>query len=550
MKDPKAIKKQTLLRAAAQSTLYHANKAGHELSETAETSVQGGGEDYAESKVQSGIADSGNIAGNVTLEAVRLPYAKYRAIQGKRAAEISTPLDSVDLPHPHDVENPVPPSQASPLKGQRRKIQMSFIKKEAIQDKYIRAAEKKSVLRKRRTAPVRHRSSAVLGSKSLSKATDSVSRFVKKAVEKIKQLLVQAVKAVSSALLAILPAGAVVVLCILFIGIIAALLASPMGILFAGETNDPNNISISSITAEANEAFGQAINDIVTAHPECSEVQIQYDYEDGHTWASYWPEVLAVFAVQSNLNSDMDVLIIDDAKKQLLLDTFWMMHNISSEVTSEEIEVEVPDDTETDQDEDSDTEDSEPSTHTETQTVYTLNITVSSRTVEELAADFDFSDDQNSILQQLLSSEMRPYLAALAASGGLLPGGALMWPLPGYSHISTHFGVPDAFGKPGHKGIDIPAPEGTPIYAAHGGTVLIATESDSYGNQILLDSGDGTSTRYAHMIGFTVSAGEAVIPGQIIGYVGSTGASTGNHLHFEVMINGTLVDPLTVVSVG
>lgn len=97
------------------------------------------------------------------------------------------------------------------------------------------------------------------------------------------------------------------------------------------------------------------------------------------------------------------------------------------------------------------------------------------------------------------------------------------------------------------RGTDIPAPEGTPILAAHSGTVLVSGWNDSYGNQVLLDNGAGLSTRYAHMTQTAVTAGEAVTAGQIIGYVGSTGDSTGNHLHFEVMQNGVRMNPLELV---
>lgn len=99
----------------------------------------------------------------------------------------------------------------------------------------------------------------------------------------------------------------------------------------------------------------------------------------------------------------------------------------------------------------------------------------------------------------------------------------------------------------GYRGTDIPAPEGTPILAAHSGTVLVSGWNDSYGNQVLLDNGAGLSTRYAHMTQTAVTAGEAVTAGQIIGYVGSTGDSTGNHLHFEVMQNGVRMNPLELV---
>ena len=113
--------------------------------------------------------------------------------------------------------------------------------------------------------------------------------------------------------------------------------------------------------------------------------------------------------------------------------------------------------------------------------------------------------------------------------------------------LSCHFGEVDAFGNAGHRGTDIPAPEGTPILAAHSGTVLVSGWNDSYGNQVLLDNGAGLSTRYAHMTQTAVTAGEAVTAGQIIGYVGSTGDSTGNHLHFEVMQNGVRMNPLELV---
>ena len=158
------------------------------------------------------------------------------------------------------------------------------------------------------------------------------------------------------------------------------------------------------------------------------------------------------------------------------------------------------------------------------------------------------TQDQRDILHQLLSKEMRPSLLALC--GGIaVADGELCWPLPGHTYISCHFGEVDAFGNAGHRGTDIAAPEGTPILASHSGTVLVSSWNDSYGNQVLLDNGAGLSTRYAHMTQTAVTAGEAVTAGQVIGYVGSTGDSTGNHLHFEVMQNGVRVNPMDMVSV-
>ena len=146
---------------------------------------------------------------------------------------------------------------------------------------------------------------------------------------------------------ALLGAGGVVLLLAMVIGAAAAVIGSPMGILFADESGDPNSIPIAEIVADTNADFGAAINDIVSAHPECSETTITYDYEDGHTWASYWPEVLAIFAVDTNLNSDSDVIVINAAQKQSIQDAFWSMHEITYEV--EEVDI-TPEPTEDDPD--------------------------------------------------------------------------------------------------------------------------------------------------------------------------------------------------------
>ena len=95
-----------------------------------------------------------------------------------------------------------------------------------------------------------------------------------------------------------------------------------------------------------------------------------------------------------------------------------------------------------------------------------------------------------------------------------------------------------------HNGIDIPGPVGTPIYATADGYVSKAEWFSSYGNFISLEHGAQLQTRYAHMSRMTVSAGQRVKKGDIIGYVGSTGRSTGPHLHYEVRIAGSAVNPL------
>jgi murein DD-endopeptidase MepM/ murein hydrolase activator NlpD len=117
--------------------------------------------------------------------------------------------------------------------------------------------------------------------------------------------------------------------------------------------------------------------------------------------------------------------------------------------------------------------------------------------------------------------------------------GGMIWPIHGI--ITSPFG-PRAGGF--HPGLDIAAPTGTPIAAAKSGTVVFAGWNDGgYGNFVILDNGGGINTAYAHQSQIAVSAGQSVSQGQTIGYVGSTGFSTGPHLHFEVRVNGTAQNP-------
>ena len=103
-------------------------------------------------------------------------------------------------------------------------------------------------------------------------------------------------------------------------------------------------------------------------------------------------------------------------------------------------------------------------------------------------------------------------------------------------------------GYPGHRGIDFPSPQGTPVMAAESGTVTTVMYSNkSYGNRVIIDHGNGISTLYGHNSTISVSLGQKVSKGQTIAGVGSTGNSTGNHVHFEIRINGKPINPTSYV---
>ena len=115
------------------------------------------------------------------------------------------------------------------------------------------------------------------------------------------------------------------------------------------------------------------------------------------------------------------------------------------------------------------------------------------------------------------------------------------------SRLTSSYGMrthPVVGGRRKHNGIDLAAPTGTPVYATADGLVERANWFSSYGKFIKIDHGGSMETRFAHLSGIEVSAGERVTKGQLIGYVGSTGRSTGPHLHYEVRIDGVAVNPM------
>ena len=127
-----------------------------------------------------------------------------------------------------------------------------------------------------------------------------------------------------------------------------------------------------------------------------------------------------------------------------------------------------------------------------------------------------------------------------------LPLASGMWQLR-HSSVLRPFGPrthPITGESKVHTGVDIAASQGTPIKAAGDGVVKMAGANGGYGNWTLIDHGGGLATGYAHQSRIAVSIGQHVSTGEVIGYVGSTGASTGPHLHWEVRVNGNPVDPM------
>ena len=185
--------------------------------------------------------------------------------------------------------------------------------------------------------------------------------------------------------------------------------------------------------------------------------------------------------------------------------------------------------------------------------------------IEDYQEEYQQLQEEESKIQKEIDDmveELKRQTAAAAAaaaaaeaesgvSGDGVAYGNFIWPSPVSNHVTSRYGTrlhPIYHTYRTHNGIDIGASYGSNVLAADGGKVTTASYNSSYGYYIIINHGNGTSTLYAHMSKLLVSAGTTVSQGQVIGLVGSTGISTGPHLHFEVYVNGSRTNPLNYFS--
>ena len=376
----------------------------------------------------------------------------------------------------------------------------------------------------------------------------------KKAVKAIKlsaatiQKIVRAIIAAFRALItAIASAGSVVVLIVIIVILIAVILASAIGIFFS---NDGGGITAREAMTTLTTEFADEMRAVENANPH-DELVVTYT---GGASMIDWKSVLAIYAVKLTEAEDgaLDVVSFDDEKIEKLREILFDMNVITYETVTEERSrtVEVTDDK------------GETTTETETWTVIILKITVTQMTVEEAAKFYNFSASQNVSLAEILKPEYDDLWAELLGGftglSGMgtpsldrIPLGFFTWPLPVPGIITSYYGWredPFTGVLKYHDGTDLAAPEGTPILAAAGGTVTVANGTDSwgggYGYYVMINHGNGYETVYGHCSSIAVQSGTPVSQGQIIGYVGSTGRSTGPHLHWEVYEFGSRTDAL------
>lgn len=196
------------------------------------------------------------------------------------------------------------------------------------------------------------------------------------------------------------------------------------------------------------------------------------------------------------------------------------------------------------------------------QTMSYKKSSLNSKYLESQSLINKLSKEENSLKQEQIQinkemekidEEIRQMLESSGSSGSFV-GGQFLWPVPGYSTITSRFGWRILYGKNNwHTGVDISGANilGKNIVAANAGTVIKAvttyTPKKGYGKYVMIDHGGGYTTMYAHCTSLSVRVGQKVSRGQVIAQVGSTGNSTGPHLHFGIYINGKEVDPLPYI---
>ena len=390
---------------------------------------------------------------------------------------------------------------------------------------------------------------AKAAAKATQKTAQAAKATAKSAATGAKAAVKATIATVKGLISAIAAGGWVAVLIILLICLIAMVSGSCFGLFFSSDPTGTGT-SVTQAVSTLNEEYMAYMQEIEAATPHDRQ---EITSNDG-VLSINWEDILAVFSAKvTGAEDGVQVASLDDAQLDELRNIMWEMNAISSSTRTEKREVEI---TEVD-------ENGKEITRTETVPETILEISITHKTPEEMARQYNFNFRQNEYLSLMSEPENKNLWAELL--GGFVGGGGeimdpntdwegigiFQWPLPQSYTITSLFGYrEDPFtGEISyHGGTDIAAPGGTPILAAADGTVSIANGTDSwggsYGYHVKIGHADSFETLYAHCSSICVTEGQQVKQGEVIAYVGTTGSSTGNHLHFEVRQDGERVNAL------
>ena len=369
------------------------------------------------------------------------------------------------------------------------------------------------------------------------KATAKTVKAVGKAIVAGTKALVSAIKEIGAAIYA---GGPVVLIIIIVVCLIAAIGGTCFGIFLSNDE-----------TTGTDKTLSQAISELTSEHyANLTAMKASYSYDlfevQGNSSIN-WKDVLAIYAVKTTTSTDeaMEVVTLDEKKLELLREIVNDMNTMTGVVTPKLVaETTVTTDAE-----------GNPVKTTTYVTKKVLTVVIAQLNANQTAELYKFNDEQKAQLAELMSEEYDPlWLELIGSNGDIIIGEGswqgtdmFTWPLAVDGTITSRFGTrkdPISGEIKTHGGTDIASATGTSILAAADGTVISATWHNSYGYYVKIKHNDTYSTLYAHCSALLVSEGQAVKQGQVIAQVGSTGYSTGPHLHFEVIQNGVRVDAL------
>ena len=269
------------------------------------------------------------------------------------------------------------------------------------------------------------------------------------------------------------------------------------------------------------------------------KVRIQFMYENGQT--SYLEALLSSRNISEFLNSADYIAQIQSYDRQKLTeyqDTVESIVNLEAQLEQEYTDLEAL----------KSTVESNKATVAAMMRQKESELADISGDIEDAQSDADYYAAEIQAQEELIAAIKRAEAEKAAAGGEEHPytGGAFRWPCPSSTRVTSDYGTrvsPMSGASSNHKGIDIGASAGADIIAAADGTVTAASYSSAAGNYVMIDHGGGLYTVYMHASYLLVSPGQTVSAGDVIAKVGSTGISTGSHLHFGVSLNGSYVSP-------
>lgn len=492
---------------------------------------------------------------NKEKETVDTPKAERKKSVADKKQQTKPKAKNINEDKPKERSNPRTRNQSAPKQKAKREIRNvrsgdktvksadAGIKQSARSlentSRQIKAAQKGTEAAKK---------SAEVTAKAAKKAEHSARVTAKATAKTAKKAAEATVRAVKTTIAAVKELGALIaaggttaVLVIIVLCLLAAIGGTCFGIFLSNDKTTGSDMTMTqAISALTSEHYAN-----LTAFKEnftYDTVEVQGDSN------IEWKDVLAVYAVKTTTSEDnaFEVVTINEEKLDLLRDIMSDMNKLTGVVTSKLVAQTVV----------STDEEGNSVKTTEYVAKKVLTVNIIRLSAEQIIELYNFNEEQKKQLNELMSDDYTDlWNELIGGSGEIIMSGSswvskgyFTWPLPETFTITSYFGTrvdPISGVVKTHGGTDIAAPGGTPILAAADGTIVVASyDADGYGFYVKLNHDDTYSTIYGHCSALLVSAGQTVKQGQIIAKVGSTGYSTGNHLHFEVIQNGVRVNAL------